>query len=161
MRRGSLTYRDEVGRLAVLQLDPQPVKVLVAPSHTVLRQVKLYPRCLRKDTHTSASAVLPHIRLEGGHVSVHRSTFRITATVLTLQYSRQRMHINKHTLPLSFSDNTVLKHPPHTLSINTLCSCRAVIFVQGLRAESTTAHIVSVITVFEENPPQLRFSAQV
>lgn len=42
------TYRDEVGWLAVLQLHPQPVKVLVAPSHTVLRQVKLYPCCLKK-----------------------------------------------------------------------------------------------------------------
>lgn len=53
------TYGDEVGRLAVFQLDPQPVKVLVAPSHAVLWQVKLYPCCLKKHTHTSAFAVLP------------------------------------------------------------------------------------------------------
>lgn len=49
------TYGDEVGRLAVLQLDPQPVKVLVAPSHAVLGQVKLYPCGLRKNTHRHKS----------------------------------------------------------------------------------------------------------
>lgn len=43
-----VTYRNEMGRLAVLQLDPQPVKVLVAPPYAVLRQVKLYPRCLQE-----------------------------------------------------------------------------------------------------------------
>lgn len=43
-----VTYRNEMGRLAVLQLDPQPVKVLVAPPHAVLRQVKLCPRRLQE-----------------------------------------------------------------------------------------------------------------
>lgn len=47
------TYWDEVGRLAVLQLDPQPVEVLVAPPHAVLGQVKLYPRGLKKHRNTS------------------------------------------------------------------------------------------------------------
>lgn len=47
------TYWDEVGRLAVLQLDPQPVEVLVAPPHAVLGQVELYPRGLKKNRNTS------------------------------------------------------------------------------------------------------------
>lgn len=48
----NVTYRNEVGGLTVLQLDPQPVKVLVAPSQTVLRQVELYPRRLLGSTHS-------------------------------------------------------------------------------------------------------------
>lgn len=47
-RPDHVTYRNEMGRLAVLQLDPQPVKVLVAPPHAVLRQVKLRPRRLQE-----------------------------------------------------------------------------------------------------------------
>lgn len=47
-RPDHVTYRNEMGRLAVLQLDPQPVKVLVAPAHAVLRQVKLRPRRLQE-----------------------------------------------------------------------------------------------------------------
>lgn len=43
-----VAYRDEMGRLAVLQFDPQPVKVLVAPPDAVLRQVKLDPRRLQE-----------------------------------------------------------------------------------------------------------------
>lgn len=47
------TYWDEVGRLAVFQLDPQPVEVLVAPPHAVFRQVELYPRGLKENKNTS------------------------------------------------------------------------------------------------------------
>lgn len=43
-----VAYGNEMGRLAVLQLDPQPVEVLVAPPDAVLRQVKLDPRRLRE-----------------------------------------------------------------------------------------------------------------
>lgn len=43
-----VAYRNEMGRLAVLQLDPQPVKVLVASPEAVLRQVKLDPRRLQE-----------------------------------------------------------------------------------------------------------------
>lgn len=49
------TYWDEVGRLAVLELDPQPVEVLVAPPHAVLGQVELYPCGLKKNTHRNTS----------------------------------------------------------------------------------------------------------
>lgn len=59
-----LTYGDEVGWLAVLQLDPQPVEVLVAPSHTVLRQVELYPCCLKRNKFRHTFVVL----LEGYYV---------------------------------------------------------------------------------------------
>lgn len=55
-----VTYGDEMGRLTVLQLDPQPVKVLVAPPHTVLRQVKLYPRRLEENTQTLKTPVNIH-----------------------------------------------------------------------------------------------------
>lgn len=41
-----VAYGNQVGRLAVLQLDPQPVKVLVAPPDAVLGQVELDPRRL-------------------------------------------------------------------------------------------------------------------
>lgn len=54
-----LTYRDEVGWLAVLQLDSQPVEVLVAPSHAVLRQVELYPCCLNRNKYKHTFVVLP------------------------------------------------------------------------------------------------------
>lgn len=37
-----------MGGLAVLQLGPQPVKVLVAPPEAVLRQVELQPRRLQE-----------------------------------------------------------------------------------------------------------------
>ena len=53
---GRLTYWDEVGRLAVFQLDPQPVKVLVASPHAVLWEVKLYP-CRLKKTYTHIPCV--------------------------------------------------------------------------------------------------------
>lgn len=44
------TYGDEVGRLGLLQFHSQPVKVLVASSDAVLRQVKLYPCRLKEKT---------------------------------------------------------------------------------------------------------------
>lgn len=40
-----------MGGLAVFQLHPQPVEVLVAPTNTVIRQVKLYSCCLKKIKH--------------------------------------------------------------------------------------------------------------
>ena len=64
-RRGSgtvghvshLTYWDEVGRLAVFQLDPQPVEVLVAPPQGVFGQIELYPCRLEEETHAFGTLI--------------------------------------------------------------------------------------------------------